>query len=138
MTWVDGIIVLFALAFVRLEARREAGQTLLDAVMTLAAVQITGSLDVPVTQMLQWQPMADSDASPLAHGLCFMVCWALGLCIARLLHRQTNWSMDHLDPLIGVGLGLVVAVTVGHQLVDVGARTAIQHYGRLPECLQTS
>lgn len=138
MSWFDALMLVIVAALFLFEMKQEAGRGLLDAVGTLAAVQLAALYAPWLTDMMNMKPLPGTAASPLAQGLLFVGFWALALGLSTVLHRQTRWSMDQFDVCFGVLFGLLVAVSVGHVVTDVAARVALMENGALPGYLQQS
>lgn len=138
MTMFDVMILVPVLALLLFELRQEAGRGVLDATVTVAAIQLAKLYAPAATSLVGWEPLARSSTAPGMYALCFGLFWVLGLAFSRLMHSRTRWSMDQFDPLFGAVFGVVVAVSVGHVLADVMAQAAIQRHGHLPEYFQSS
>jgi hypothetical protein len=138
MTWFDGIILLLVLGLVILEARREAGRSLLDAVATLAALHFTHHLAPVLTTNLGWKPLAGTDSAPGAMALAFGLLWAFGLAVAWVLHQRTRWTMEQYDIAFSLAFGLIVAIGAGHMVTEVTARTALARSGEVPPYIRRS
>jgi hypothetical protein len=138
MTWFDLLILALVVLVIVLEARREAGHSMLDAVAGLAALNFAGLVAAPVTAWLNWKPFPGTEVSPGAFGVSFLVLLLLGLLAASLVHRRTRWSMEHYDLAFSMVFGLVVAVTAGHVLADVTARNGVLRGGEMPAYIQDS
>jgi len=137
MNWYDLMLFLPVAALIVFEARQEAGRGLLDATVTLAAVQLTACYAGWLGTTLGWPPVKGEPA-PGATAVCFMAFWGPGLAFSRMLHRRTRWSMDQFDALFGVVFGLFVAVAFGHVLADFTATWATSHQGETPEYVVNS
>jgi hypothetical protein len=137
VTWYDVMLLLPIAALVVFELRQEAGRGLLDATVTVAAVQLAGLYAGMVTGLLGWPP-TDEGPAPGAYALCFMAFWGGGMALSRLLHRRTRWSMDQFDPLFGGIFGLVVAISFGHALAGFTASWAVSQQGQMPDYVQNS
>ena len=138
MTPFDGLVLLILAGILFFEARQEAGRALLDTLATILALHVTAASAAPLTGLLGWRVMPDTEVSPALFGLLFALLWGLGMLLSRYLHSRTRWSMDHLDPVFGFGFGLVIAVAVGHTFTDTAARVALLHHGTLPPYLAQS
>ena len=138
MTWFDVLILVGVIAILLLEARHEAGRSMLDAVAALLALNLAAHLAPSLTETLAWKPLAGTNVSPGAFGLAFGVLLAAGLVVSVLLHRRTQWSMEQYDLPFSVVFGVVVAVTVGHVAADVTARQSLLRHGRLPTYIEGS
>jgi hypothetical protein len=138
MSWIDALVLLCIGGIAVLQARLEFGQGIWNLAATLAAARLSLALAPGLTAAAHWQPYPESNISPLAHGLCFLGVWGALLLAARLVHRQTRWSLEQYDPLVGVAFGLVIAVVAGHTLIDVSARETLLAHGSLPPVIRNS
>jgi hypothetical protein len=138
MTWFDLVVLLLAGVVILFEARQEAGRGLLDAVVTVGAVQLTGRCAEVLTVLLGWKPLPGTEVAPLAAALCFAFLWGVGLCLSRWIHQCTRWTMDNYDPVFGVAFGLLITLAAGHALVDSVAGMVVSREGVLPDYLRHS
>lgn len=138
MTWFDLLLVVMMLGVVVYESRMETGRALLDTVAVLAALQFARGFAAYLTPVLGIRPLPGTEFSPSALGLAFGILLVVGLLASKYLHRNVRWSMDQFDLIFGAGLGLVLAVALGHGVMDVVAHFAIQKYGYLPPYLHNS
>jgi hypothetical protein len=138
MTWFDLLLVVMMLGVVVYEARMETGRALLDTVAVLAALQFSRAFARSLTPVLGTRPLPGTEFSPVALGLAFGILLAGGLFASKYLHRNARWSMDQFDLIFGAALGLVLAVALGHGVMDVVAHFAIQKYGYLPAFFHNS
>jgi len=132
MTGFDAILILMAVAILLYEVRLDAGLGLLDAVATLFAAHGSRLAAPLVTEVLRWKPFPGTELSPLAQGITFLVLWVAALAVARLLHRQTRWSMDQWDPAFGLVFGLIIALTAGHITTAVVGSHEMMVHRKLP------
>jgi len=135
--WFDVVLILPLLGIIWLASRQEAGLALLAAVATLAAARLAIVLAPSVGYSLGMvkEPYA---VSPLARLILFLLLWALGLLVAWLVHGQTRWSLEVLDPLAGVALGFMIALTAGHIIVSAGFQIAQTAQHELPAYISNS
>lgn len=138
MTWVDGLVVALVVAIVLFEVRQEAGRGLFDAVATVAAGLLSRPLGAWVTAWQHMQPMAGTDLSPAAQGVCFLGLWIVGLGLSLFLHRQVRWTMDQFDPMCGFVFALLITVAAGHVLTAVAAEQSLLKSGSMPEVMRRS
>lgn len=138
MTWFDLLLVVMMLAVVVYEARMETGRALLDTVAVLAALQFSRAFAVFLNPVLGVRPLPGTEISPVALALSFGILVVAGLLASKYLHRSARWSMDQFDLIFGAALGLVLAVALGHGVMDVVAHFAIQKHGYLPAYFHNS
>jgi hypothetical protein len=129
MQWLDIVLVLLMVAVVVFEGRQEAGRAILDTVAGLGAYHLTHLYDEPLTQLLGLKGLPDSHASPMAQLALFAGLLGLGLILARLLHKQSRWSMDRWDPVFGIIFGLVLSALIGHTSADLATRMTMAPNG---------
>lgn len=138
MSAFDFAVLLVLALIVLFEARQEAGRALMDLVAVLAAIQLTSQHAPLLTGALHWKPLPGGDVPPQAETLCFALCLGAGLLVGRFLHHQTRWTMDTFDPFVGGAFGLLLAIALGHTVVDLSARMSVARHGALPEYIQDS
>jgi len=138
MTWFDGVILLVVVGLVILEARREAGRSLLDAVATLAALHFAQHLAPSLTANFGWRPLEGTTSAPGALAVAFGALWVIGLLVAFVLHSRTRWTMEQYDIAFSLAFGLVVAVGTGHMVTEVAARRGVEKTGQVPPYIRHS
>jgi hypothetical protein len=129
MHWLDIALALLMVAVVIFEGRQEAGRAMLDTVAGLGAYHLTHLYDEPMTQLFGLAGLPDSHAAPMVQLALFAGLLGLGLFLARLLHKQSRWSMDRFDPVFGITFGLVLAALIGHTTADLTTRMTMAPNG---------
>lgn len=137
MSWFDLVLAMPFVGIVWYESKQEAGRALLDSVATLGAAHFSITL-APLVGQATGLVEAPYPASPWVHIVLFSLLWALGLIGSRWVHQQTRWSVDALDPLVGVVLGMVMVVTAGHAITQPMLSLAATPQGELPTFLARS